>query len=85
MISEPSSRISSLSRPTAFSIAAARRELEQTSSAKPGCVGGRHLQRLALDKLRLYARLCDLPCGLAAGEACADHLNPAFFFFPSVS
>ena len=41
-------------------------------------MGGRHLQRLALDKLRLYARLCDLPCGLAAGEACADHLNRHF-------
>ena len=41
MISEPMRRISSLSSPTAFSTRSLRRELEHTSSAKPGmwCAG----------------------------------------------
>ena len=77
MTSEPARRISACSRPTAFvSASSERKELEQTSSAKPPvlCAGvitaGPHLVQHDRN-----AGLGELPGGLRAGEAGADDVD----------
>ncbi len=77
MISEPARRISSCSRPTALvSASSERKELEQTSSARPSvlCASvprtGPHLVQH-----HRHAGAGDLPGGFGAGEAAADDVD----------
>ena len=79
MISEPSARISRCSRPTALvSASSERKELEQTSSARPvGAVGLGRALRAHLVQDDRNAGLGDLPGGFAAGEAAADDVDGA--------
>ena len=77
MISEPASRISACSTPTALvSASSERKELEQTSSARPvglvriGAANGAHFVQDDGN-----AGLGRLPCGFRAGEAAADDVD----------
>ena len=77
MISEPSRRISSCSRPTALvSRSSERNELEQTSSAS-ACVLCAAVVRVGphLVQHHRYAAARDLPCSFAAGEPAADDVD----------
>ena len=77
MISEPARRISSCSRPTALVAASSeRKELEQTSSASPSvlCASVMRWGRISCSTTGTPGG-CDLPRGLAAGEAAADDVD----------
>ena len=80
MISEPASRISACSSPTALvSASSERKELEQTSSARPSVLcasvprNGPHF--VQHDR---HAGLRRLPGGFGAGEAAADDVDGIF-------
>ena len=77
MISEPSRRISSCSRPMALpSASSERNELEQTSSASRDveCAGVIRSGRISC-RTAAHAGASQLPGRLASGEAAADHVD----------
>ena len=79
MISEPSRRISACSRPTALLAASSeRKELEQTSSAKPSVRWASVIRsRAHLVQHDAHAGIGDLPGGFRAGKARADDVHEA--------